>query len=131
VSEISTLRPIERPAIPAVDPVPVATPSRPVETDPGGRRLDPAVTLALGSGSGPATRHDSEYRDQFIRDPDSRRIVYQVVDPATGDIVVQLPTETTLKARAYADAAALRSAEPGQERAAQVAGESYSVDRSA
>lgn len=39
-------------------------------------------------------------------DRDTRTVVYQEVDPASGDVVIQLPDPVILKARAYAEQAA-------------------------
>lgn len=49
-------------------------------------------------------------REPRIRiDQDTKAVVYQEVDPNSGDVVVQLPEPTVLKARAYAEAAEARA----------------------
>ncbi|MGU3361635.1 hypothetical protein ACLBWX_14985 [Methylobacterium sp. M6A4_1b] len=42
-------------------------------------------------------------------DQDTKAVVYQEVDPNSGDVVVQLPDPVVLKARAYAEAAEARA----------------------
>ena len=66
--------------------------------------LDPPVKLDLGSSSGDA---------RFVRDRDTRTLVFEVVDPGSGDIIVQLPTATVLRNRAYDESARARAAPPG------------------
>ncbi|AWN47997.1 hypothetical protein DK419_18060 [Methylobacterium terrae] len=80
--------------------------------------LDPAVTLDLSREAEAtairtvppqeATVSTARYR----RDPDSRQIVFQVVDPK-GEVIEQLPSEAILRARTYAREAEARAAEIG------------------
>ncbi|WP_143103823.1 hypothetical protein [Methylobacterium gossipiicola] len=100
----------------------------------GPTRLGPAVTFDIHT-----TRpdHDDEapeghdrhaaqatQREARIRiDQDTKSIVYQEVDPSSGDIVIQLPDPVVLKARAYADRAAAAASE--------AAAEDHPVDRKA
>ncbi|KQP88175.1 hypothetical protein ASF60_00895 [Methylobacterium sp. Leaf113] len=42
-------------------------------------------------------------------DQDTKTVIYQEVDPASGDVVIQLPDPVVLKARAYAEAAEARA----------------------
>lgn len=112
MSEIGPIRPIERAAPIAVD-VPLPAPARAPAQGPGPERtLEPAVTLDIGGEAKPerAGRGETDYTTHFVRDPDAHQIVYQVVDPLSGDVVVQLPSVTVLKARAYAAANAARAA---------------------
>lgn len=109
MSEISSVRATERATVEPVAAVPAA---RPVQDPSHDKRLDPAVTVDLSGDakSDQPARSEAEYRSQFVRDQQSRQIVYQVVDPASGDIVVQLPSVTVLKSRAYAEAKAAAQA---------------------
>ncbi len=63
----------------------------------------PAPDLSETKGSS----KDAVQRHNRI-DPDTKTVVYQEVDPASGDIVVQIPDAAILKARAYAEAQADR-----------------------
>jgi hypothetical protein len=49
----------------------------------------------------------------YVADESSDALVFQVTDPTTGSVVYQIPTEQTLKLRAYAE-----QAERGRARAA-------------
>lgn len=51
----------------------------------------------------------AENQQRMRIDAETKTVVYQVVDPSSGDVVVQLPDATILKARAYADAVAVRN----------------------
>lgn len=68
--------------------------------------LEPAVQVDLGGAErGGETRGaeaESRTRSQFARDPQTEAIVYQVIDPVSGEVFVQLPDEATLRARIYA-----------------------------
>lgn len=127
MSEIGSVQPLDRPA-PVVAPVPVAAPARSAEPERGGTPLEPAVKLDLGGGAEVPSpgASQADYRNQIVRDADTRSMVYQVVDPLSGDIVVQLPSVTVLKARAYAQSEAARAAET-----ARSAGNQTGLDRSA
>ncbi|MGH1569359.1 hypothetical protein ACRAWG_00230 [Methylobacterium sp. P31] len=54
--------------------------------------LEPAVKLDIGTGGDKA---------RYIQDPETSAIVFQVVDPNSGNVVEQLPSETALRNRAY------------------------------
>jgi flagellar protein FlaG len=54
--------------------------------------LEPAVKLDIGSNGGKA---------RYIQDPDTSTIVFQVVDPSSGTVIDQLPSENALRNRAY------------------------------
>lgn len=108
--EIGSVQPAERPA-PVVASMPPA-PARPVAAEPERTKLEPAVKVDLRADAdapSPAPT-EADYRAQYVRDAEARQMVYQVVDPASGDIVVQLPSVTVLKARAYAEREAARTA---------------------
>lgn len=126
MSEIGSVQPADRPA-PVVAPVAAAAPARAVAAEPTRTPLEPAVKLDLSAeADAPSPAADkAEYRAQVVRDNDTREMVYQVLDPLSGDIVVQLPSVVVLKARAYAETEAARTAEA--ERGQAGAG----VDRSA
>lgn len=66
-------------------------------TPPPSKSLEPAVKVDIGSGS-----HEA----RFIRDVDTSAIVFQVVDQTSGDVLAQLPSESALRNRAYANAGA-------------------------
>ena len=65
------------------------------------KSLEPAVKVDIGSDS-----HEA----RFVRDVDTSTIVFQVVDQSSGDVIAQLPSETALRNRAYANAAASNNA---------------------
>lgn len=71
-----------------------------VETAP----LEPAVKLDIGSNGGKA---------RYIQDPDTSTIVFQVLDPSSGTVIEQLPSETALRNRAYDSAHGTRSSHSG------------------
>lgn len=54
--------------------------------------LEPAVKLDIAPTGDKA---------RYIQDPDTSAIVFQVVDPNSGNVVEQLPSETALRNRAY------------------------------
>lgn len=112
MSEIGSVQPLDRPAAVAA-PSQVAAPARSAEPERGGTPLEPAVKLDLGSGAEAPSpgAGQADYKNQIVRDSDTREMVYQVVDPLSGDIVVQLPSVTVLKARAYAQSEAARAAD--------------------
>ena len=68
---------------------------QPREPETPSKALEPAVKLDIGTSS---------RETRFIRDTDTRAIVFQVVDPGSGDVLAQLPSETALRNRAYANA---------------------------
>ena len=124
MSEIGSVQPADRPA-PVVASIPAAAPTRPVAAEPERTPLEPAVKIYLSADAPSPAADKAEYRAQVVRDNDTREMVYQVLDPLSGDIVVQLPSGVVLKARAYAETEAARTAEA--ERGQAGAG----VDRSA
>ncbi|KOX40681.1 hypothetical protein ADL19_31955 [Streptomyces purpurogeneiscleroticus] len=66
--------------------------------------LEPAVKLDIGATGGKA---------RYIQDPDTSTIVFQVVDPASGNVIDQLPSETALRNRAYDSARGTQGAQTG------------------
>lgn len=97
-------------------PAPAPAPAQQSDAAPTG--LAPAVRIDIRTADTPhsaatdrseskATSEDSVERHNRI-DPDTKTVVYQEVDPASGDIVVQIPDAVVLKARAYAEAQAAR-----------------------
>ena len=67
--------------------------------------LDPPVKVEIGT---------SAHAARFVRDVDTRALVLQVVDPGSGDVIVQLPTETVLRNRAYVDSERIRATQAGR-----------------
>ncbi|MCJ2013696.1 flagellar protein FlaG [Methylobacterium sp. J-076] len=59
--------------------------------------LEPAVKVDIGKDA-----HEA----RFVRDIDTRAIVFQVVDQTSGDVIDQLPSEAALRHRAYAQTGA-------------------------
>lgn len=90
-------------ALNPVRAVPAAAEAGPAD----GPTLGPAVSVSIGSEGG-AAPPEAERRG-YTRDADSRALVFQVVDPRSGEVVMQIPDEVVLKARVYADAAAARA----------------------
>jgi len=94
---------------PPVSTAPI-TPVRPIaetvrDEAPASRVLDPAVTVAVNPESADTKPSEPERR-AYTRDADSQSLVFRVTDPQTGDVVMQIPDEVILKARAYAREAA-------------------------
>lgn len=132
MSEIAGIRPVERSAG-APSPIESVQPAQgqrravdaPERTD---SRLDPAVTLDIrDEPSGTAERPaQTEYRSRYVKDSDSRQIVFQVIDPGSGTVMVQLPSPQAIEARTYAEAAASHAA-----KAAEASARGQPVDRTA
>lgn len=113
-------------AISPLGALPPARPSPPVQSSvqpaqpvTASAPLAPAVTVEIRSGDKLPTERPAvespepkavEQDTQRIRiDQDTKSVVYQVVDPSSGDVVVQLPDALVLKARAYANAVAAKA----------------------
>ncbi|WP_019906815.1 hypothetical protein [Methylobacterium sp. 77] len=104
--------------------LPVQSAIQPIQPVTAPAPLAPAVKVDIQSGDRPlggrvakAANEDKavEQNTQRIRiDQDTKAVVYQVVDPNSGDVVVQLPDAVVLKARAYAQAAAAKAEKPEQ-----------------
>lgn len=80
------------------------TPIRPVAASSNGpesRVLDPAVSVDVRSDTTEAKTAQPEQR-AYVRDQASASLVFRVTDPQAGDVVMQIPTEVILRARAYA-----------------------------
>ncbi|WP_264049808.1 hypothetical protein [Methylobacterium flocculans] len=100
--------------IPAVQPVQAPAPLEPAvrvdirSPDPG---VDPrAASRSVAEERPVAAKAEAPAREPRIRiDRDTKAVVYQEVDPSSGDVVVQLPDPVVLKARAYAEAAEARA----------------------
>ena len=87
---------------------------QPVPT-PGGSQaqaayapLPPAAVVDLGAMAMPGK--DS---GRYVRDADTRAMVFQVVDTEHGNVIDQFPSENALRNRAYAAAQAMREQVPG------------------
>ncbi len=69
------------------------------KTDSGeGRVLDPAVSVEVSPS---AKAEEAAERRGFVRDSDSQALVFRVTDAVSGDVIVQIPDEIVIKARAY------------------------------
>ena len=95
--------------IPPVQPVRAPAPLEPaVRVDI--RASDPGIDPRAGTRPVPEETRDETATEPRIRiDKDTKAVVYQEVDPMSGDVVVQLPDPVVLKARAYAEAAEARA----------------------
>lgn len=97
--------------VPPVEPVTAPMPLSPaVRVDIRGRESGSDPRAERPRESAEDTRRAEEVTEPRIRiDRDTKAVVYQEVDPSSGDVVVQLPEPTVLKARAYAEAAEARA----------------------
>lgn len=114
ISSVSTA-PVapNNPSVNSPTPAPKAAPVTRVATP-----LDPPVKFDVRRDETPAADEPASKSDiglptaderRVTVDQDTKSIVYQVVDPDSGDVVVQLPEATLLRARAYAEATANRA----------------------
>ena len=91
-----------RPVTALLPPAPAAPPVEPTPapTKVGGseRSLGPAVTVDV-RGDAPSEASDKR---GYERDSTSQALVYRVTDAASGDVIMQIPDEIVIKARAYA-----------------------------
>ena len=85
----------------------VATSAGP-QAQAGYAPLPPAAVVDLGALAMPGK--DS---GRYVRDADTRAMVFQVVDTAHGNVIDQFPSENALRNRAYAAAQAMREQVPG------------------
>ena len=83
----------------------LAATAAPAPVQPVANALDPPVKLDLGSGS-----RDAHY----VRDRDTRAMVFEVVDTDSGEVIAQLPSEAVLRNRAYDESARTRAAQAGR-----------------
>lgn len=124
MSEIAGIRPVER-AAGAPSPIEaVSAPQSPRRAADGSSdaardatRLDPAVTLDIGRDAPsdePERGGQGEYRGRYVKAPESQQIVFQVIDPGTGTVVIQLPSPQAVEARTYAEATAARAAQAAE-----------------
>ncbi|MBD8908464.1 flagellar protein FlaG [Methylorubrum zatmanii] len=74
------------------------------------RTLDPAVSLDVKPEAAETKLPDAERR-AYVRDADSQSLVFRVTDSQTGEVVMQIPDEIILKARAYAREASVSTGE--------------------
>jgi hypothetical protein len=97
--------------IPAYGSVGMARPApQPSRTDlPPQNAVTPAVQVALSPQATLRRRSDAERvtnaqndrERRFVNDPKSRDLVFRISDESSGSVVYQLPSEETLKLRAY------------------------------
>ncbi|GJD38414.1 MULTISPECIES: hypothetical protein [Methylobacterium] len=119
---ILSISPMSMPTVAPVAPI-VNAPAPVRKAGPAttvGTPLDPPVRFDVRLDDAPvaddqAPKPDTEAPTADERritvDQDTKSLVYQVVDPNSGDVVVQLPEATILRARAYAEATAMRAKE--------------------
>ena len=99
--------------IPPVQPVQAPAPLAPaVRVDIRGQ--DQGTDPRAGTPRAPTSDEDAKAAPAAMEpririDRDTKAVVYQEVDPNSGDVVVQLPDPVVLKARAYAEAAEARA----------------------
>lgn len=62
--------------------------------------LDPAVSVEFSADAAEVPPAQSERRS-YERDAQTEALVFRVTDMANGDVIVQIPDEVVLKARAY------------------------------
>jgi hypothetical protein len=114
--QISTITPILAVRSPAPGPAPVAPVSPVAAPEP----LAPAVRVDIREREREAPPPEPDAAaakptEARVRiDRDTRTVVYQEVDPASGDVVIQLPDPVILKARAYAEQAVTARATTGR-----------------
>lgn len=108
ISSITAVTPV-RPPVPAAVPAQPAAP--PTSLEPAVRvdiRRTDAERDGPAKSEAQANPEEAEDRRHSI-DPDTKTMVFQVVDPASGDVVIQIPDALVLKARAYVEAQAARN----------------------
>lgn len=94
---VQAIRPVEAPATVAVPLAPAV-------------RVDIRASAAPAVEEKPAVDVEAERTERRVTvDQDTKSLVYQLVDPSSGDVVVQLPDPIVLKARAYAAASLARN----------------------
>lgn len=62
-----------------------------------------AVAALSGEGGSDGAEQEATAEPRFEADDRTNRLVYKVVDTSSGVVVQQLPTENSLKLRAYAE----------------------------
>ena len=85
-----------RPVASVAPPAAVGVPERQV--------LDPAVSVELNPDAASTAKGDDEPepdRRGFERDAETQALVFRITDALNGDVIVQIPNEVVLKARAY------------------------------
>ncbi|MCJ2036911.1 hypothetical protein [Methylobacterium sp. J-068] len=104
-SPIPPVQPVQAPA-PLAPAVRVDIQSQERGSDPRfGTRPAPSQEAKAGAAA-------AEPRIRI--DQDTKTVVYQEVDPSSGDVVIQLPDPVVLKARAYAEASEMRAHPAGR-----------------
>lgn len=101
---METLRPISFASAPAaLAPTPRPAPANPEGDRQAGERqvLNPAVSIDVKPDAGDTSPAAAERR-RIERDAETQTLVYRVTDTISGELIVQIPDATVLKARAYA-----------------------------
>ena len=90
---------VEAPLRPAVQPASVASAAASER-----QVLDPAVSVAFSAEVGEPAEAAvvPTERSRYERDAQTEALVFRVTDMASGDVIVQIPDEVVLRARAYA-----------------------------
>ena len=73
-----------------------STPTQQTPQAQTGTPLEPAVKLDIGPNGGTGVS-----KARYVQDPETSSIVFQVVDPSSGNVIEQLPSEAALRNRAY------------------------------
>jgi flagellar protein FlaG len=103
------IRPLSAPPAPApIEPERPASPPEARARD-ASAPLDPAVTVDISpeakrtaDDAAPAEIEAARSEARYRRDADSQQMVFQVVDPSSGTVLDQLPSEAALRAKTYA-----------------------------
>ncbi len=80
------------------------------------KTLDPAVSVELSSHASEEAQTTAERR-RYEVDSATQALVFRVTNVANGDVIVQIPDEVVLKARAYAQQTAAAAGERIERRA--------------
>lgn len=101
---------VSRPAVPLA-PAPVHGAGQPVAVPETPQQAVEQPAAVIETSTADARRRamlieqlNEESRGSFVQDPNIKEMVYREVDKATGQVTLQLPTEETLKMRAYREA---------------------------
>lgn len=101
---------VSRPAAPLA-PAPVHGAGQPVAVPKTPQQAVEQPAAVIETSTADARRRamlieqlNEESRGSFVQDPNIKEMVYREVDKATGQVTLQLPTEETLKMRAYREA---------------------------
>ncbi len=96
------------PTAPRIGRVPDTEPAATVTARTEPQTIAPPIPKsgAVEAKEALAVPHEARY----ARDDETNRLVLSMIDPGTGEVIVQLPTKAALRAQAYANEIAARSA---------------------